>query len=81
MKTAIDLDVDSIIDKLLEVRGYHIHIDPNLGSKLCSLSKTSEASALNPGKYSTHSPSCLSSRHHSKCVVTYIIRRYPWPIL
>jgi hypothetical protein len=60
MKTAIDLDVDAIIDKLLEVRGYHIHIDPSQESKLCSLNKTSGASASNPEKYSTRSQSCSS---------------------
>jgi hypothetical protein len=33
MKASVDLDVDAIIDKLLEVRGYVIELDQSLASK------------------------------------------------
>jgi hypothetical protein len=33
MKASIDLDVDAIIDKLLEVRGYDIEPDQSQGNR------------------------------------------------
>ena len=57
---AKDIDIDHIIDKLLEVRGYSIfhvliifNVDVAQESKLTSLNKKSEASVLSPEIFSS----------------------------
>jgi hypothetical protein len=53
MKANVDLDVDAIIDKLLEVRGYLYKPAQSQASKSTLQSRKLRDCALGHGKYST----------------------------
>ena len=75
--SAKDIDIDHIIDKLLEVRGYSSSIlfltlsciDHAQESKLTLLSKKSEDCASSQETYLSTSPFYLSSKRQSRSAV------------
>ena len=81
MKTSIDLDVDAIIDKLLEVRGYTDSYSSKPGKQVNLTEQEIRGLCLKSREIFSSQPIMLELEVPLKVCGITLIRRYPWTIL